>query len=539
MRGFTFLTNQLAADGGYKILKSPSMHTFFASAILLILLFTIYLPLLTGPSEFNGDDTGYVQQLERTIGKLHTPLTNLSFIIEKHIWDSNPRGYRLTNILLMFILALSTWKLSLQFQPMSERNTQSHKTSFFLLAIVCLCVTHPLNVESVASISSRKELLYAIFSILALHTYTSRSFGKYNLALTCAYVAMAQLSKGSAFILPLIFAGYEFIYRQKIEQKNIRYKHLIAISAASWPIFGYQFYIAMQHVVDARQVGEDITIWASTIVRTFYTFVSHLLIPTNLSFEYEIARPTRLITNHEWLPMLICIVTLAYMWRLRLYQIFFGAFAALIALIPYLNIMPLRHGYPDYIVHYDHYFLLTLSILPILIAGILLSNKLDKLRMIILLAVIGLTVYFSYQSHNITYIWNTKEDLYSHTTKIAPNIARGHIFLAETRMEREQYHSAIQPLLKAVSLDPIDKYALQLLGNAYAFTQQYNEAEKYYSRAIVMDQTDIPLLQNYASTLIMLKKYSLARKVINDLLDQSPENTEALYNLRLLDNLDN
>ncbi len=539
MRAVTSLTNQSPADGGYKILKSPSMHTFFASAILLVLLFSIYLPLLTGPSEFNGDDIGYVQQLEGTTSKLYTPLTNLTFIIEKHIWDSNPKGYRLTNIFLMFILALSAWKLSLQFQPMPERNTQNPKNAFFLLAIVCVCVTHPVNVESVASISSRKELLYAIFSILALHTYTSKSFGKYNLALTCAYVAMAQLSKGSAFILPLIFAGYEFIYRQKIEQKNVQYKHLIAITAASWPIFGYQFYIAMQHVVDARQVGQDITIWASTIVRTFYTFISHLLIPTDLSFEYEIAKPTKLITNQELLPMVICLVTLAYIWRLRLYQVCFGALAALIALIPYLNIMPLRHGYPDYIVHYDHYFLLSLSILPILFASIFLSDKLDKLRMIILLAIVGLTVYFAYQSHKITYIWNTREDLYSHTTKIAPNIARGHIFLAETRVEREQYHSAIQPLLKALSLDPIDKYALHLLGNAYAFTQQYNDAENYYSRAIMIDQTNISLLQNYASTLIMLKKYSLARKVINDLLAQSPENTEALYNLRLLNNLDN
>jgi tetratricopeptide (TPR) repeat protein len=537
MKAHGLAASESPADGENRIRNSPSMHWFAASAILLILVFSIYLPLLTGPAEFNGDDTGYVHQLEHTIGKLYTPLTNLTFILEKQVWGSNPKGYRLTNIVLMFVLALAAWKLALRFQPGNEAGRQNHNNSLFLLAIVCACVTHPLNVESVASISSRKELLYALFSVLALHAYSARLFGKYSLALTCAYVAMAQLSKGSAFILPLVFAAYEFIYRQQIEHKSIRYGHLAAISAASWPIFGYQFYIAMQHVADASQVGQDFSIWISTIVRTFYTFASHLLMPTNLSFEYEIARPTKLITNHEWLPTLICLVTLAYLWRRRLYQALFGALAALIVLIPYLNIMPLRHGFPVYIVHYDHYFLLTLAILPILLASIFLSNRLQKLRMAILLAMAGLTAYFTYQSHQMTYVWNTRETLYSHITQSAPNIPRGFIYLAQARMEHKQYQSAIQPLLTALKLGPDDKYALYLLANAYAFTHRYHEAEKYFSRAYLFDRTNISLLQNYASTLIQLKKYSLAREILNDLLEQSPGNASALYNLRLLNNL--
>ena len=137
-----FLVEPSALAEKLKFLKSQSVQTFLASIILLTLLFSIFLPLLIGPSEFNGDDLGYVNQRDETTSKLYTPLTNLTFIIEKQVWDSNPKGYRLTNIFLMFLVALYAWKLALQFRPkpaarlfVSDRSSTSARFISFAATI--------------------------------------------------------------------------------------------------------------------------------------------------------------------------------------------------------------------------------------------------------------------------------------------------------------------------------------------------------------------------------------------------------------------
>lgn len=92
---------------------------------------------------------------------LWTPLTSLSYMIGCELHGVNPAGHHVDSVILHIIAAwlvfLAVW-----------RYTGSWWPAWFVAAIFAL---HPLNVESVAWVSSRKNQLYAIFWMLSLLAY--------------------------------------------------------------------------------------------------------------------------------------------------------------------------------------------------------------------------------------------------------------------------------------------------------------------------------------------------------------------------------
>ena len=124
------------------------------------------------------------------------PLTTLSYLVEHQLFGLNPRPYHVTNIVLhavnggLLLLVLgaltgSTWR------------------SAFVAAVFAL---HPLRVESVAWVSERKDVLSALFWILAIAAYaryarrpTARAY-----ALVALMLALGLMSKPMVVTLPAV-----------------------------------------------------------------------------------------------------------------------------------------------------------------------------------------------------------------------------------------------------------------------------------------------------------------------------------------------
>lgn len=84
-------------------------------------------------------------------------------------WGS-VRLYNLTNILIFAGTGLAVWRLArhilARFYP---EEADEGKLAVGAAAATLLMLCHPLNVESVASISNRKEWLYVMFGLLSLN----------------------------------------------------------------------------------------------------------------------------------------------------------------------------------------------------------------------------------------------------------------------------------------------------------------------------------------------------------------------------------
>jgi tetratricopeptide (TPR) repeat protein len=122
------------------------------------------------------------------------PLTWLSLMLDVELFGVNARAHHLMNLALH---AATTLALFLVLDALTRARLPS-------AAVAALFALHPLHVESVAWISERKDLLAALFFVLALGAHgryaRTGTWGAYALGLWLT--ALALLSKSMAVTLP-------------------------------------------------------------------------------------------------------------------------------------------------------------------------------------------------------------------------------------------------------------------------------------------------------------------------------------------------
>ncbi|HEY6839314.1 MAG TPA: tetratricopeptide repeat protein [Geobacteraceae bacterium] len=125
----------------------------------------------------------------------YAPLPILSYTLDYSLWGLDPRGYHLTNIILQGACATALYALLWSIY---------RRRDLALLAALFFAV-HPVQVETVAWVSQRKNLLAMFFYLLAALGYlvAEESGAKRWYFLSLAAFVCALLSKSVAVVLPL------------------------------------------------------------------------------------------------------------------------------------------------------------------------------------------------------------------------------------------------------------------------------------------------------------------------------------------------
>ena len=192
-------------------------HTWALGLLLVVATVGLYYPVSSHPF-VNYDDNVYVTDNAQVksglnwdtvqwafttseAGNWH-PVTWLSHAFDYQLFQSDPAGHHNTNLLLHVLnVLLLFWVL--------QQATGFTGRSWMVAALFAL---HPINVESVAWISERKNLLSMLFFLLALGAYrwyvSEPRTSRY--AVVAAFFALGLMAKPQVITLPFVLLLWDY-----------------------------------------------------------------------------------------------------------------------------------------------------------------------------------------------------------------------------------------------------------------------------------------------------------------------------------------
>lgn len=209
-----------------KGLRASVSETITICLLLLAVSFIVYAPALQ--SYFVADDFGFVDLFLRqslrdaprlfvsdwtqSIWKFNLyqlrPVSALAFMWDAALWQSNPLGYHVTNVLLHAACSALVFIIS--------RLLLRAEAKVALFAALLFAV-HPAHIEAVAWISARTELLPTFFYLCSFLT-----FGLYRMKAARIYYCLSTVtfllglfSKEMVISLPLMLIAYDVILERR------------------------------------------------------------------------------------------------------------------------------------------------------------------------------------------------------------------------------------------------------------------------------------------------------------------------------------
>lgn len=293
------------------------------AAAIILLIAVAYLPAMRGG--FIWDDDQYVTGnitlrsadglrrvwTEPGATPQYYPLVFTTFWIEHHLWGDRPAGHHIVNVALHCLSSLVLWRLLRKLEVPGA----------WLAA--ALFAAHPVNVESVAWITERKNVLSGLFYLLATAAYfrfdpprepvPSRRWSYYQLSM--ALFLSALLSKTVTCTLPAAIGLAMWWKRGRIRPRDV---------AALLPMLivgmGMGIVTAM---LERRHVGASGPDWDFSVAdrvliagRASWFYLAKLFWPVDLTFIY----PRWTIDAADWKQWLFpigAIGTLALLWAMR------------------------------------------------------------------------------------------------------------------------------------------------------------------------------------------------------------------------------
>jgi len=293
-------------------------------ALLLGLTVLAYVPVLS--SGFIWDDDSLLTQnvlikSAAGLGRLwfttqpsdYWPVTGTSFWLEWRLWGMKASDYHATNLGLHLATVLLLWTVLRRLRLPGA----------FLAAL--LFAVHPVNVESVAWIAQRKNLLALLFSLLAVLAFLrtdwetpaktgplySPGARHWYLLSGLAFIA-AMLSKGSAAPIPLVLLGLVWWRRRPEIRDLLRLFPFFLVAAI---LVGVDLWFQKHGVTTVvRSAGLLERLAGAGAILWFY--LAHALWPVRLIFVYPLWK-IQVSDPRWWLPAVAAgIVTLLF-WRRR------------------------------------------------------------------------------------------------------------------------------------------------------------------------------------------------------------------------------
>jgi tetratricopeptide (TPR) repeat protein len=513
----------------------PSARAILGVKIFILIAVTvvIYIPAIS--AEFVWDDDYHlidnVMLKDNALYRIwctneafvYYPITWTSYYFEHMFWGLNPVGYHIVSILQHILCALLIWRI------------------LVLLKIPCAWLAafffavHPVNVESVAWITQRKNLLSMLFFLTVILCYLrfddSGRRRWYVMALVSFILAM--LSKGAVVMLPFILLLLAWWLHGRITRRDLlRSVPFFAVSAAIGVI---EIWFQTVNVIGETIVRDDTLparIASAGWVVWFYAYKA--LIPVNLCFLYprwqiDVGNLLSYIPSVGLLGVFILFWIYRRSWG-RPLLFAFGYFVLMVTpATGFAHFYFLRYSFVA-----DHYQYMAIIGMIALVAAVgyyaairLGTGAAEFAKVVSVILVVVLSSLSWRQSG----IYKDTETLWHDTLKKNPNAWLAHNNLGTMLTAQGKLIEATYHYQQAVSARPDFAEAQFNLGNALKSQGKYEEALFHLKEALQLGPESADVHNDAGVVLKMLGRFDEAISHFRKVLELSPDYVKAYNNI--------
>jgi Flp pilus assembly protein TadD len=494
------LVKRSSLNHGILVLSQPKQNVLIC-ILLTAATASIYFPVRHYPF-INFDDNLYVTDNSHvntglnwknvrwaftamTAGNWH-PVTWLSHEVDCQIFGLYAGGHHVTNLMLHGLNAL------LLFLLLSEGSGFRWRSAM----VAALFAVHPLNVESVAWVAERKNLLSTLFFLLALGAYgwyVRNPQIKRYLCVAVLFV-LGLASKPMVITLPFVLLLVDFWPLGRIEGWSTlspvfpipqrRYSYLLMeklpllfLSLASAIVT-----LMAQRTADAvwSFAGWTLGMRLGNAVHSYAMYLWRTFVPIGLTVQY----PGLILQSWEVvLSLLFLLATggLVYVLGVRRPYVVMGFLWFLGTLIPVIGLIQV--GSQSMADRYAYIPCIGLFIAVVWgVADAAKPGELDR-RWIVTAAAVALVAPSSLTMRQL-HFWRSSYDLWTRTLQVTVNNFVAEENLAQTLTAHGRDDEALMHFLNAAQISPYNASARLNAGEALLRHSRYPEAIEHFSAVI-------------------------------------------------------
>ncbi len=470
----------------------------FEVAAITLITFFVYFPSLT--NGFIWDDDDYIINnfsIQKTEGlkeiwfsyktPQYYPVVFSSFWLEYQLWGQNPTGYRVVNLVFHIFNALLIYLILFKlYKPIA-------------LPAALIFALHPVQVETVAWITERKNIFGAFFYLLAtffyIRFYESQQKKDYGLSLLSFTFALLSKSITATFVIvPLLirwWQGRKFCPRDFIQLTPFV---LLGFAAGLNTVY-----------LEIVRVGAKGSSWSLPLLgklvlpgKIILFYIYKLVFPYELIFFYPRWSIDPSIFR-QWLPSLCVALTLGLLlfYRAKVGRAAFALFlcfvASLFPALGFFNVYPMMYSYVAD--HFQYIASISMIILLCAAAGFIAQRMVferfafaPKTRQIaFIVALVIIVPILGFKSYSYSKVFKNRETLFMDVIRKNPGAWMAHNNLGMVYISKGEVSRAFDQFQQTLKIRPKDCTALNNLGNIYKARGSWEKARTAYETCLAAD----------------------------------------------------
>ena len=493
---------------------TPASIQWLLALAIIVAAFLVYRPTLN--AGFIWDDDDMLTENEVVRGPLHDiwfeakapflstkfydyiPLTLTSYWLEYRLWekpgttahDMHPRPYHIANILLHALTAIFFWRI------LRRLNVPGAWIAALIFAV------HPVNVQSVAWVTERKNTLSLLFfalsvwafvkSEIALNLKSQSSNSTKWFWLSLVLFLLGLLSKAAVIMLPVVLLGILWWLHGKIDRRGflqtIPFFALSIVFAAITISFQYHRSISTDVVRSS-----DFATRLATAGKAVWFYAGKIVWPEPLSFIYtrwEMEKVSALALLPGFV-VLLCLGVFCWFRKTWGRPLLFGFGYFVVTLFPVLGFFDIY--FQKYTLVADYWQYPSLIGIIALIVGV--AGYFQKRLPFLVYVAIPVVALLSWKTVEQCEIYKNDETLFKDVLKKNPTCWMAHNTLGVELLMQDKYDEALPHFEETLKIKPDHAMAYCNIGSVMVHHKDLKAALMAYREAYKYDTNLVEAMQ--------------------------------------------